>query len=161
MSRDGLSPLEDGRSANYAVVLRFDNMGAIKCPQPGVLHSNSITARRSSGSVGAACARRQPAQLVYGEWLRPEKRRMDAREQLRDAHAKFTDMGMDAFTERARRELVATGITLRPRTAGTPDALTTRRRRSPNGRPTVSPTRRLAPSCSSARAASNGTCATR
>jgi DNA-binding CsgD family transcriptional regulator len=64
------------------------------------------------------------AQLVYGEWLRRENRRVDAREQLRAAHDTFSRIGADAFAERARRELLATGETARARTAETLDLLT-------------------------------------
>ena len=53
--------------------------------------------------------------LVYGEWLRREGRRVDAREQLRRAHELLTSMGMEAFAERARRELIATGEKVRRR----------------------------------------------
>lgn len=56
------------------------------------------------------------ARLVYGEWLRREGRRLHAREQLRAAHEMFTDFGAAAFAERARRELLATGETVRRRT---------------------------------------------
>jgi DNA-binding CsgD family transcriptional regulator len=64
------------------------------------------------------------AQLLYGEWLRRGGRRVDAREQLRSAHQMFADMGSHAFTERARRELLATGETVRKRTVETLDDLT-------------------------------------
>jgi DNA-binding CsgD family transcriptional regulator len=64
------------------------------------------------------------SRLVYGEWLRRENRRVDAREQLRAAHESFTHMGAEAFAERARRELVATGETARRITADNWDALT-------------------------------------
>jgi DNA-binding CsgD family transcriptional regulator len=64
------------------------------------------------------------AQLVYGEWLRRENRRVDAREQLRAAHQTFSGIGAEAFAERARRELLATGETARRRTDDTRDILT-------------------------------------
>jgi DNA-binding CsgD family transcriptional regulator len=58
------------------------------------------------------------AHLLYGEWLRREKRRRDARQQLRTAYERFSAIGMEAFAERARRELEATGETARKRTVG-------------------------------------------
>ena len=64
------------------------------------------------------------AQLIYGEWLRRERRRIDARKQLKAAYAAFDAMGADAFAERAQRELLATGETVRKRTADTHEALT-------------------------------------
>jgi DNA-binding CsgD family transcriptional regulator len=64
------------------------------------------------------------AQLVYGEWLRRQRHIRDAREQLRRAYTLFSGVGMEAFAERARAELRATGAQALKRTTGTPDVLT-------------------------------------
>lgn len=64
------------------------------------------------------------AHLVYGEWLRRERRRQDAREQLRIAHQALSDMGAEGFAARAARELRATGEQTYQRTAQPADALT-------------------------------------
>jgi DNA-binding CsgD family transcriptional regulator len=64
--------------------------------------------------------------LVYGEWLRRENRRTDAREQLRIAHQMFVTMGADGFAERAAHELGATGERVRKRTTGASFQLTAR-----------------------------------
>jgi DNA-binding CsgD family transcriptional regulator len=64
------------------------------------------------------------AHLLYGEWLRRQGRRLDARAQLRIAHGELEAMGIEAFAERASRELEATGETARKRTVATREALT-------------------------------------
>jgi len=75
--------------------------------------------------VGPELAR---AHLLYGEWLRRENRRVDARAHLRLAHEQLTSIGMEAFAERARGELTATGETVRKRTVETRDELTPQQR---------------------------------
>jgi DNA-binding CsgD family transcriptional regulator len=77
---------------------------------------------RLAGSRGVVHLAR--AQLLYGEWLRRENRRVDAREQLRAAHDRFSLIGAEAFAERARRELLATGEAAPRRTVETRDVLT-------------------------------------
>jgi DNA-binding CsgD family transcriptional regulator len=62
--------------------------------------------------------------LLYGEWLRRERRRLDARKHLRTALELFTGMGVEAFALRAERELLATGEHARKRTVDTRDQLT-------------------------------------
>jgi DNA-binding CsgD family transcriptional regulator len=74
---------------------------------------------RSRGAIHATRAR-----LLYGEWLRRENRRVDAREQLRAAYDGFSRIGAKAFAERARGELLATGETVRKRRLDTRDELT-------------------------------------
>jgi DNA-binding CsgD family transcriptional regulator len=64
------------------------------------------------------------AHLLYGEWLRRQNRRVDARKRLRIAHDMLAAMGMEAFAERARHELLATGEKVRQRPDDTHDELT-------------------------------------
>jgi DNA-binding CsgD family transcriptional regulator len=82
--------------------------------------------RESIARLGRTRLRAELARshLLYGEWLRRENRRLDAREQLRTAHEMFAAMGAEAFAGRARRELLATGETVRKRTVETRGELT-------------------------------------
>jgi ATP/maltotriose-dependent transcriptional regulator MalT len=77
--------------------------------------------REAIGRLGRTKLRPELARahLLYGEWLRRENRGVDAREQLRTAHDMLAAMGMEAFAERARHELAATGETVRKRTVET------------------------------------------
>jgi DNA-binding CsgD family transcriptional regulator len=79
-----------------------------------------------------ARTRRRPdlarAHLLYGEWLRRENRRLDARVEVRAAHDQFASIGMEGFAERARGELLATGEKVRERNAATRDVLTAQER---------------------------------
>ena len=79
---------------------------------------------RLAGELPGARVDLARAHLVYGEWLRRERRRLDAREQLGVAYDLFTDFGMEAFAERARIELRATGQHARKRNVETRDDLT-------------------------------------
>jgi ATP/maltotriose-dependent transcriptional regulator MalT len=82
--------------------------------------------RRSIEHLGRTSLRVEAARahLLYGEWLRREGRRVDAREELRTAHEQLGEMGLEAFAERARRELLATGETVRKRSPETLSDLT-------------------------------------
>jgi DNA-binding CsgD family transcriptional regulator len=92
----------------------------------GLLSDDESLYRESIERLGRSPAVVELARsrLVYGEWLRRENRRTDAREVLRAAHESFSHMGAGAFAERARRELLATGESVRRITADTRDALT-------------------------------------
>ena len=82
--------------------------------------------RESIKRLGQSEIRAQLARshLLYGEWLRRQNRRADAREQLRTAHQMLVAMGIEGFAERARQELIATGETVRKRSVETDTTLT-------------------------------------
>ena len=91
-----------------------------------VLGGLPVVDQRPRAGLGATRLRPELARahLLYGEWLRREGRRVDAREQLRTAHRLLVGLGMEAFAERARRELLATGERVRKRSVETRDELT-------------------------------------
>jgi DNA-binding CsgD family transcriptional regulator len=82
--------------------------------------------RRSIAHLSGTRAQLELARthLLYGEWLRRERRRLNARQHLRIALEAFTGMGADAFARRTERELLATGERARTRTVDTRDQLT-------------------------------------
>ena len=92
----------------------------------GLLHDDEAAYRESAERLARSRAAVELArsQLCHGEWLRRVNRRSDAREPLRAAHESFARMGAEAFAERAHRELLATGETVRKRTGSTVEALT-------------------------------------
>jgi DNA-binding CsgD family transcriptional regulator len=93
---------------------------ALLSDRPDALYGEAVERlERSRGVIHATRAR-----LLYGEWLRRENRRIDAREQLRVAYDRFSRIGAKAFAERARGELLATGETVRKRGVDTRDELT-------------------------------------
>ncbi|GAA2396598.1 LuxR family transcriptional regulator [Nonomuraea africana] len=80
----------------------------------------ALEALTASGCLGDL----ERARLLYGEWLRRQGRRSEARKQLREAHEALTAMGAEGFAQRAARELGATGERARKRAAGDTDRLT-------------------------------------
>jgi DNA-binding CsgD family transcriptional regulator len=110
-------------------VTRTDWLEGIEARVRALLSEDDAAERRYLDSI--ECLGRTPLRLelarghlLYGEWLRREKRRVDAREQLRVAHDMFSAIGADGFAERARHELLATGETVRKRRDDTRDELT-------------------------------------
>jgi len=106
---------------DWALGLEARSRALLTSGPPAEASYREAVERLSSGRVAPHLAR---AQLVYGEWLRRENRRVDARDQLRAAHDTFSRIGAQAFAERARRELLATGEKARRRTVETLDELT-------------------------------------
>ena len=97
--------------------------------------------------------------LLYGEWLRRQRRRRDARGHLRTACQMFDTLGMEAFADRARAELRATGERARKRSVQTQDVLTPQETQISRWPVKASPARRSPPGCSSALAPTTTTCA--
>jgi DNA-binding CsgD family transcriptional regulator len=118
-----------GRLAEATSIAQTDWAQGIYARCRGLLSDGQDAEGRYREAVGRLSRTRlRPelarAYLLYGEWLRRERRRAEARAQLRTAHEMFDAIGMRAFAGRARRELLATGETARKRTAATHGELT-------------------------------------
>jgi DNA-binding CsgD family transcriptional regulator/tetratricopeptide (TPR) repeat protein len=109
----GLAEITSACGTDWALGIEARSRALLSEGEPAEgLYRESIE-RLGRTRVRAELAR---AHLLYGEWLRRQRRRIDARAQLRTAHDMLETMGMQAFAERARRELQATGETVRKRT---------------------------------------------
>jgi DNA-binding CsgD family transcriptional regulator len=117
------------RLSEMALVCGTDWVVAMEARSRALMSENEVAEplyREAIDRLGRTRVRHELARshLLYGEWLRRENRRLDARGQLRTAHRMLVDIGMEAFAERAARELLATGETARRRTPETADQLT-------------------------------------
>jgi DNA-binding CsgD family transcriptional regulator len=118
---DRLSPRTRASGTDWALGIEAGSRALLTEGRDAEPHHCEAVERlaRSRGVVHLARAR-----LLYGEWLRRENRRVDAREQLRAAYGQFSRIGAEAFAERARGELLATGETAPRRTVEMRDVLT-------------------------------------
>ncbi len=108
-----LSEMTSASGTNWALGLQARSHALLSEGEEAEHHYRESIARLGRTRVRTDLAR---AHLLYGEWLRRRRARTDAREQLRTAHSMFEAMGMEAFAERARRELQACGETVHKRT---------------------------------------------
>jgi ATP/maltotriose-dependent transcriptional regulator MalT len=118
---DRLAERTQASGTNWALGIEARSRALLAAGQAADAFYQEAVGRLGRGRVAFHLAR---AQLLYGEWLRRENRRVDAREQLGAAYELFDRFGAEAFAERARRELSATGETARRRTADTLKLLT-------------------------------------
>jgi DNA-binding CsgD family transcriptional regulator len=120
-----LAEKANAAGTNWAMGIAARSRALLSQDEDGARGFAEAIERLSRTGVRAELAR---THLLYGEQLRRANRRMDARAQLRIAADSFASMGMEAFADRARRELLATGETVRKRTVDTRDALTPQER---------------------------------
>ena len=136
---DARAPGPDPQGRSYATYASFSNPWPLRRWQRSCARRPSIMARskrpllHTTGGTGtritcprgkSGVPRTRPPRPLFGEWLRRENRRADARVQLRAAHEMLSAIGMEAFAERARHELAATGETARKRTVEALSAIT-------------------------------------
>ena len=108
----GLSQATQAAGSDWALGVRARSLALLTDGPPAEELYQAALGHLSQTRDRVGLAR---AHLLYGEWLRRGNRRVDAREQLHRAHQMLGDMGADGFAERARRELLATGQTVRRR----------------------------------------------
>jgi DNA-binding CsgD family transcriptional regulator len=107
--------------AEWALALAARSRALLSVGDAADAHYRTAIARLEGIGFPMALAR---AHLLYGEWLRRERRRVEARTHLAIAHRMLTGLRLDGFAERAHRELLATGASARRRTVATRDNLT-------------------------------------
>jgi len=112
---DRLAEMTDASGSDWALGIQARSHALLSEGAQAEVGYREATARLARTGLRICLAR---AHLLYGEWLRRERRRADAREQLRTAFGMLDSMGVGAFAERARRELQATGETARKRAVG-------------------------------------------
>jgi DNA-binding CsgD family transcriptional regulator len=105
-----LSEVIDARASNWALGIEARSRALLSEGEAAERLYVEAIRRLGRTRVRAELAR---AHLLYGEWLRRENRRADARVELRTAHTMLTAMGAEAFAERARRELLPSGVIMR------------------------------------------------
>jgi DNA-binding CsgD family transcriptional regulator/tellurite resistance protein len=115
-----LVPRATASGTSWALGLMTRSQALLEPGDPEPLYQQSV-GHLEKTTVLTDLAR---AHLLYGEWLRRQKRRLDARGQLQHAHDLFTGMGAPAFAHRAGVELAATGARVPKRASGQPDDLT-------------------------------------
>jgi DNA-binding CsgD family transcriptional regulator len=113
---DRISETAIGNRTDWAVGIEFRSRALLSAGQAAETLYHQAIDTLSRTRVRVEVAR---AHLLYGEWLRRERRRLEARKELRIAHGLFTEFGMEAFAERTRVELEATGEHARKRTMDT------------------------------------------
>jgi DNA-binding CsgD family transcriptional regulator len=114
--QDRISEITTGNRTGWSAGIEYRSRALLSAGQSAeILYHQAIdTLGRTRVRVEVA-----RAHLLYGEWLRRERRRLEARTELRIAHQLFTEFGMEAFAERTRVELEATGEHARKRTVDT------------------------------------------
>jgi predicted nucleic acid-binding protein len=116
-----MSKLTKVTPTDWALGIEARVQALLSCGEAADRMYRESIGRLSRTSLRAEVAR---SHLLYGEWLRRERQRTEAREQLRTALGELEAMGIEAFAERARRELLAAGQTARKRTVQASDQLT-------------------------------------